>query len=122
MKGPGIEARERLETLSALACVALILGFVTGSQAGPWTALGLLLFALFLPVPSAWFVRGWKTVTHGIAKVVTALLLVVVHLLVVTPTGLLRRIGRKPPAVGSAFVPADEPESGPAPASWDRPG
>lgn len=122
MKGPDLDPRERLQTLGALACVALIAGLVADTPVGAHVALGILLVALFLPVPGAWFVVGWKAVTHRVASAVTAVLLALVYLLVVTPIGLLRRIGARPPETESLFVPADEPEEGPDAASWDRPG
>ncbi len=123
MRSPGITDRERLQTLASLACVALLLGLLSGAvAAGAWTALGLLAFALFLPAASAWLVAGWKTVTHRVASVVTGILLCGVYVAVVTPIGWIRRLGRPAAAKGSGFVDAAEGPDGPAPESWDRPG
>jgi hypothetical protein len=123
VRTPGIDERERLLTLSALASVALILGLLVDRAAiGAEVALAFPLGSLFLPVPAAWFVAGWKAVTHRLFRLVTSVLLIAVHVLVVTPIGLLRRLRRRGPAPTSTFVPAEEPEAGPDPASWERPG
>jgi hypothetical protein len=122
MRDAGIPPRERLETTSALAAVSLVLGLLGGGWAFAGVALGLLLASLFLPGPTAWAVRGWKTVTHAVAKVVTTALLAGVHLLVVTPTGVLRRLSRRDAGHEGAFVDAGEAPGGPPPESWDRHG
>ena len=125
MRTPGIDERERLMTLSALASVVLILGLATDPVIGGIAALCLLLLSLFLPVPAAWFVAGWKAITHRLFGVVMSILLVLVHLLVLTPIGLLRRMCRQASQSSQSstmYVEADEPQSGPDQSSWDRPG
>ena len=91
----GLTDRKRLEGVLGPALLCLVLGLWQDRMEPLWIAAALLALGLLSRTAALWVARAWGGLTGLVGRVATAILLVLVFYLLLTPLGLLARLLRR---------------------------
>lgn len=84
---------------AVLAALAFWRGRATPASVFGGAATLFLLAALFIPAKLEGVERGWMSLAHMISRVTTPIFMAIVYFVILTPVGVVRRIGGANPLV-----------------------
>lgn len=90
-----ISKKEATDTGMAMALVMLLLGYFTKNSFYYLLAIPLLVIDMTFPMFYYPFAMIWLGVTNLLGTVVSRILLTIVYLIILLPTGVIRRLMRK---------------------------